>query len=103
ISKMSSYPPQFQPGERWNYSSTNYILLRLVLEKVSGKPLGTLLNEVIFAPLEMNSTGVLSYHSIIKNRAGQYTRQNGAIVNSARWSPTWGTGGAELVSTVADM
>lgn len=103
VSKMSSYPLQFRPGERWNYSSTNYILLRLVLEKVSGKPLGTLLNEVIFAPLEMKSTGVLSYRTIIKNRAGQYTRRNGEVVNSARWSPTWGTGGAELVSTAADM
>jgi len=103
VSKLSSYPLLFHPGERWNYSSTNYILLRLVLEKVSGKPLGTLLNEVIFRPLEMRSTGVLSYRTIIKNRAAQYTRQNGAIVNSARWSPTWGTGGAELVSTAADM
>ncbi|MGH9528946.1 MAG: serine hydrolase domain-containing protein [Terriglobales bacterium] len=103
VSKMSSYPLLFRPGERWNYSSTNYILLRLVLEKVSGKPLGALLNEVIFAPLEMRSTGVLSYRTIIKNRAGQYTRQNDAVVNSARWSPTWGTGGAELVSTAADL
>lgn len=103
VSKLSSYPLRFHPGEQWNYSSTNYILLRLVLEKVSGKPLRTLLNEVIFAPLEMRSTGVLSYSAIIKNRAGQYTRQNGAIVNSARWSPTWGTGGAELMSTAADM
>jgi CubicO group peptidase (beta-lactamase class C family) len=103
ISKMSSYPLLFRTGERWNYSSTNYILLRLVLEKVSGKPLGTLLNDVIFAPLEMTSTGVLSYCTIIRNRAAQYTRQNGAIVNSAKWSPTWGTGGAELVSTAADL
>ncbi|MFI5069340.1 MAG: serine hydrolase domain-containing protein [Terriglobales bacterium] len=103
VSKMSSYPLLFHPGERWNYSSTNYILLRLVLEKVTGKPLGTLLNEVIFAPLEMRSTGVLSYRTIIKNRAAQYTRQNGTVVNSARWSPTWGTGGAELVSTAADL
>ena len=103
ISRMSSYPLLFHPGERWNYSSTNYILLRLVLEKVSGKPLGTLLNDVIFAPLEMTSTSVLSYRTIIKNRAAQYTRQNGAIVNSAKWSPTWGTGGAELVSTAADL
>lgn len=103
ISKMSAYPLLFHPGERWNYSSTNYILLRLVLEKVSGKPLGMLLNEVIFAPLEMRSTGVLSYRTITKNRAGQYTRQNGAIVNSSKWSPTWGTGGAELVSTAADL
>lgn len=103
LAKMSSYPLRFHPGEQWNYSSTNYILLRLVLEKVSGKPVGTLLNEVIFAPLEMKSTGVLSYSTIVKNRAGQYTRRNGTVVNSARWSPTWGTGGAELVSTATDM
>jgi D-alanyl-D-alanine carboxypeptidase len=103
VSKMSTYPLLFRAGERWNYSGTNYILLRLLLEKVSGRPLGTLLNEVIFAPLEMKSTGVLSYRTVIKNRAGQYTRRNGEVVNSAKWSPTWGTGGAELVSTAADM
>jgi CubicO group peptidase (beta-lactamase class C family) len=61
IAKLSGFPVQFQPGKKWNYSSTNYILLRLVIEKVSGKRLGELFQERIFGPLDMNSTRVLSF------------------------------------------
>jgi CubicO group peptidase (beta-lactamase class C family) len=103
IAKLSGFPAQFQPGEKWNYSSTNYILLRLVIEKVSGKRLGELFQERIFGPLDMNSTRVLSFHAIIKNRAAGYTFQKGELLNGDNWSPTWGTSGAELASTASDM
>ena len=46
----------FDPGTRWSYSNTGYTILGRVLERVSGKPLGTLLEERIFRPLGMLQT-----------------------------------------------
>jgi CubicO group peptidase (beta-lactamase class C family) len=44
----------FEPGIRWSYSNTGYILLGRVIEKVSGEPLGTFLARRIFTPLGMD-------------------------------------------------
>lgn len=48
----------FNPGESFEYSNTNYLLLGMVVEKVSGMDLETYLDENIFKPLDMKSTGV---------------------------------------------
>jgi len=46
----------FEPGAKWSYSNTGYILLGRVVEKVSGQPLGTFLQQRIFGPLGMTHT-----------------------------------------------
>jgi D-alanyl-D-alanine carboxypeptidase len=51
-----SHPPLFAPGANWGYSNTNYILLGLVAEAATGKPLGQLLQEHIFTPLALTAT-----------------------------------------------
>jgi CubicO group peptidase (beta-lactamase class C family) len=46
----------FEPGTKWSYSNTGYILLGRVVEKVSGENLGSFLARRIFKPLEMHQT-----------------------------------------------
>lgn len=46
----------FQPGERYSYSNTNYILLGMILKKATGKYISTLLRERILEPLNLNHT-----------------------------------------------
>jgi CubicO group peptidase (beta-lactamase class C family) len=46
----------FEPGARWSYSNTGYIILGRVVEKVSGRPFGQFLEERIFKPLGMAHT-----------------------------------------------
>jgi len=46
----------FEPGSRWSYSNTGYMLLGRVVEKVSGQPLGSFLERRIFKPLGMGHT-----------------------------------------------
>ena len=41
---------RFQPGTKWEYSNSNYLLLGVVIERVSGQPLKTFLREKIFDP-----------------------------------------------------
>ena len=48
--------PAFKAGESWDYSDTNYILLGMILEKVTGKKYYDLLYEQILKPLQLVST-----------------------------------------------
>lgn len=56
MAKYAMMPLDFDPGTRWSYSNTGYTILGAVLERVGGKPLGTLLDEKIFRPLGMQQT-----------------------------------------------
>ena len=49
---------EFEPGAKWEYSNTNYILLASVVEKVSGKSLPQFVSENIFAPARMTRSFV---------------------------------------------
>jgi CubicO group peptidase (beta-lactamase class C family) len=46
-----------KPGTKWNYSNTGYYLLGVILERVSEKTFGELLDEKILSPLDMQNTG----------------------------------------------
>ena len=50
----------FKPDSRFSYSNTNFVLLALIIEKVSGKPFGVFMKETIFDPLQMKDTYVYS-------------------------------------------
>ena len=48
-------PLDFEPGTKWQYSNTNYVIAGLIVEKVSGQKLMEFLGEHIFHPLGMKS------------------------------------------------
>lgn len=50
------HAPYFAPGAGFHYSNTNYEILGLVVERVSGKPLNDFLSERVFSPLGMKNT-----------------------------------------------
>jgi len=56
MQEYATMPLDFDPGTRWSYSNTGYTILGRILERVSGKPLETLLEERIFRPLGMRQT-----------------------------------------------
>jgi len=53
VHEWAGKPLDFTPGTDWQYSNTNYVLLGLVVEKVSGKPLYQFLRENLFTPLHL--------------------------------------------------
>jgi CubicO group peptidase (beta-lactamase class C family) len=57
-SMRRAFQPTFAPGARYEYSNTNYMLLGLVIERVSGRSYGTFLKENIFGPFGMKGAWV---------------------------------------------
>jgi D-alanyl-D-alanine carboxypeptidase len=51
-------PLDYDPGTRWQYSNTGYVVAGLIIEKASGKPLITYLTDNIFTPLGMHPIDV---------------------------------------------
>ncbi|WP_324758436.1 serine hydrolase domain-containing protein [Sphingobacterium thalpophilum] len=62
----------FKPGDQYAYSNTNYVLLSLIVEKVSGQPFADYMHQHIFKPAGMKSTSVFcarSHKADLKNYA----------------------------------
>jgi CubicO group peptidase (beta-lactamase class C family) len=49
-------PPDFPPGQGWHYSNTNYVLLGMILEQVTGKKIQDSFAEKMFKPLKLTQT-----------------------------------------------
>lgn len=96
-------PPDFTPGTQWSYSNTGYVLLGVLIHKVSGKFYGDFLKERVFTPLGMDTARVLSEADIIKNRAAGYELENDKLRNQEWVGPTHNTADGSLYMTVLDL
>jgi CubicO group peptidase (beta-lactamase class C family) len=82
---------EFEAGSRWSYSNTGYLLLGIIIHKVSGRFYGEVLKERVFAPLAMNSARIISEADIVPNRAAGYRLVNGELKNQEWVAPTINT------------
>ncbi len=55
MDKWGGKPLNFDPGTRWQYSNTNYVIAGAIIEKIAGKPLIDFLRERLFSKLAMKS------------------------------------------------
>jgi D-alanyl-D-alanine carboxypeptidase len=113
-------PLDFASGTRWRYSNSNYYVLGMILERVSGKKYADFLEERIFHPLGMMATQVNDMTDIIPNRAsgyhwlgedadkmppflsGYHGRKN-VLQNAVYVSPTRKWAAGAIVSSVMDL
>lgn len=104
IDYYADKPLLFEPGTQFQYSNSNYPLLGVVIEKVSGLTLEEYFAKNIFQPLGMNSTN-LWYRDDFKNKriAEGYRVSDGELVRSPEvvGSVVYAAGG--MVSTVDDL
>ncbi|MFD5100341.1 serine hydrolase domain-containing protein [Streptomyces albidochromogenes] len=59
-----SHPAYFRPGTGWHYSNTNYVLLGLIAEQLTDRPLGRLMRERVFGPLGLHRTSLANETSL---------------------------------------
>ena len=93
-------PLEFEPGEKFKYNNTGYILLGVVIEKVTGESYEAYVRKNIFDPLGMKDSGYDSHDAVIKKRATGYTP---AGTNSAYLDMSLPYAAGSLYSTVDDL
>ena len=96
-------PLQFPPGEQWQYCNTNYLLLGMLIEEITGKEYAQFLAERILQPLGMGHTRVNDPQALIPNRAQGYIRIARSVQNAQYFSPLNAFGAGDLISTVGDL
>jgi D-alanyl-D-alanine carboxypeptidase len=104
VSAVAKLPLNFPPGERWSYSNTGYVLLGMIIQKVTGKSFGEFLSQRIFTPLSMTRTRRRSLIDLIPDRADTYDFGEGGLRHAIYLNPTlWDNPDGGIVSTVVDM
>lgn len=102
IDFFKNEPMDFNPGEKWSYNNSGYILLGYIIEKVSGQTYAEFIETNIFKPLGMQSSCYDSHSKIIKRRAYGY-QKNENYINSIFFSLTQPYAAGGLMSTVEDL
>jgi D-alanyl-D-alanine carboxypeptidase len=100
--------PSFAPGARFDYSNTNTVLLGLVIEKVTKRPIAENLKLMVFEPLKLKSTSWPSESADLPAPYAQgFTLQgdakDGKPLNATHWNPAWGWTAGELISNMDDL
>ncbi|MEP7197320.1 MAG: serine hydrolase [Saprospiraceae bacterium] len=94
---------QFKPGEKFEYSNSGYVLLGYIIEKITGKTYKEELQERIFTPLHMNSSGVDDPGTILNNRALGYYRAGNTCQNANFINMSVPFSAGSIYSTVEDL
>lgn len=85
IATFRDLPPLFEPGQQWSYSSSNYVLLGKILEKITGEPLAQLMKTRVFDRAGLEHTRFCDSYELIPNRARGYMRAKAGFT-PAPWS-----------------
>ena len=92
----------FDPGARFLYSNTGYVLLSILVKRASGKSLREFTDEAMFAPLGMTNSHFRDDHTaLVKNRAFAYSPRGSTWQMNVPGFDVVGDGG--LFTTVEDL
>ena len=104
IELFKNKPLDFEPGARYSYSNSGYVLLAYIIEKVSGISYEEFLKLHIFKEIGLLHTGIDSNAKILKNRASGYMfDEKGELINADYVNMSIKIGGGSLYSTADDL
>ncbi|MGK4597766.1 serine hydrolase domain-containing protein [Amycolatopsis sp. w19] len=103
-----SKPAVFAPGAGWSYSNTNYVVARLLVEKLSGRPFADELDRRILRPLKLRDTlSPGAWAGMPKPYAHAYYRYENAgqwkTIDVTHQNPTWISSAGDMISTTKDL
>jgi CubicO group peptidase (beta-lactamase class C family) len=97
-------PLDFEPGTRWQYSNTNYVIAGQIVEKVAGQPLLTFLRARVFGPLQMASVVDTDQAPLGSADPMRYLRYAlGPPREAPKEGKGWMSAAGELAMTAADL
>ncbi|MGW2823926.1 serine hydrolase domain-containing protein [Streptomyces sp. NPDC001443] len=99
------HPVLFQPGQKFDYSNTNLILLGLVVEKLSGQNVEDYIHDHILKPAGMDHSLLPTGAEFPEPHAQGYTNQtaSGQVEDAAGWNTSWAWTAGAMVSTLDDL
>lgn len=100
-----AHPLNFAPGSEFEYSNTNTVLLGMVVERVSGQPLGEYLQQQIFDPVALRNTSYPDNAVLPEPYGHGYAAAgpDGSVVDTTSWNPSWADAAGRIVSNYGDM
>ena len=104
LKALTAAPLNFEPGERYAYSGSGYVLLGMIIRSVTGRPYGELLHDRIFKPLGMSATRLIDLDEVIPNRAAGYRWSDGALRNGGFTGQTFSSAAdVSMLTTAGDL
>ncbi|MFG2071845.1 serine hydrolase domain-containing protein [Nonomuraea maritima] len=103
-----SKPARFEPGADWSYSNTNYVLARLLIERVTGRSFAEELQRLILGPLGMSDTIAPGTSTELPepHAHAYYRYEDGGqerTVDVTSQNPSWISAGGDMISTTQDL
>ncbi len=103
IKTFWNLPLDFEPGEKFKYSNSGYIVLGYIIEKITGKTYEEVLKEKIFEPLGMKNSGYDHSSDIIPKRASGYNKSGTDYFNAAYIDMSVPFSAGSIYSTTEDL
>jgi D-alanyl-D-alanine carboxypeptidase len=103
VALFKDEPPDFQPGEKYQYNNSGYYLLGMIIEKVTGESYAEHMRRTFFEPLALTSTRYCDNEPIITHRAAGYELREGRVVNATLLSMKAPFSAGALCSNVTDL
>jgi D-alanyl-D-alanine carboxypeptidase len=105
VAQAEDMPPTHAPGARFSYSNTDYTLLAMVVERITGAPYTDALRRRILAPLRLRSTVLPRAVTGLPAPAlhGYSRRGGGPLRDATAFNATWAGAAGGMVSTTADL
>jgi CubicO group peptidase (beta-lactamase class C family) len=104
LDRWARKPLDFEPGTKWQYSNTNYVIAGLIVEKAGGKPLYEMLQERILRPLGMATALNTDAKKLgDTDPQGYYRYALGSLRPAPHEGPGWMFAAGELAMTAADL
>lgn len=104
LALSTARPLDFQPGASWRYSNTNYVVLGMLVEKITGRPYEAAVTQRVLRPLGLRATSVPGTRTAIPGpHAHGYLRAGGQVVDITEFNPSVAYAAGEMISTTADL
>jgi CubicO group peptidase (beta-lactamase class C family) len=104
LDQWARKPLDFDPGTKWQYSNTNYVIAGLIAEKASGMPLLQFLSEKVFTPLGMKSVANIDQEKLGETDPTGYMRYAlGPLRPAPKEGKGWLFAAGELAMPVQDL
>lgn len=102
---FADLPLEFEPGARQRYSNAGYVVLGLIVERVSGEPYHDYIRRHVYAPAGMKDTDSYALSDVVPDRAVGYTSRGAgdAVSDNLGMLPGRGSAAGGGWSTAADL